>query len=60
VIVYVPTVTSYILIEPSDIAKLLVLHVLCNSYFLNKPIIVLNLSLIHDSVRDQAVRLLDT
>jgi hypothetical protein len=51
VVVYVPSVTGRILIEPYDIVEFLALYVLSNSYFLNKPIVILNFAFVYDSLR---------
>ena len=50
-VVYVPSVTGRVLIEPYDIAEFLALYVLGDSFFLNKPVVVLNLAFIHNSLR---------
>ena len=50
-VVYVPSVTGYILIEPYNIAEFLALYVLGDSYFLNKPVVVLNLAFVYNSLR---------
>jgi hypothetical protein len=51
VVAYVPSVTGRILIEPYDIAEFLALYVLGDSYFLNKPIVILNFAFVYDSLR---------
>ena len=47
---YIPSVTGYILIELTDVAVLLILYVLGDSYFLNKSVIEFNLSLVYKAL----------
>ena len=47
---YIPSVTGYILIELTDVAVLLILYVLDDSYFLNELIIEFNLSLVYEAL----------
>ena len=47
---YVPSVTGYILIEPTDMAVLLILYVLGDSYFLNESVVEFNLSLVYKAL----------
>ena len=47
---YILSVTGYILIELTDVAVLLILYVLGDSYFLNKSVIEFNLSLIYEAL----------
>ena len=56
-VIYVPSVTGYILIEPYDIAEFLILYILSNSYFLNKPVVILNFSILYNPLRDNTVYL---
>ena len=47
---YILSVTGYILIESTDMAVLLILYVLGDSYFLNKSVIEFNLSLVYKAL----------